>query len=493
MGWYSTPFNYDGTSPTQVRDDLQKANENFQALSNVFENGTPLSGKIKSSYIQGGGGNISGDIVVNSVTVSNPNRVNIGIDLSASTGGFYQAAIKMPVGVPGSMVGWIPATGIWGADSLIGVNSSGQFHIIGRPTVAGGTKMIYMSDYVKISGDLEVTATITCKKINVNANANQDYGLSFRGSSGFSQGCILMPTGGTGSQITWSPSPDANMLIGLQYSTGRFVIIGKQDPSYNSENAIYLEDHVVIPRGKLAIGGEVGNVGSNILIYKDPSDGKAKIVGTPDSNNQGRNTLYVYSDFSAVGDAWVNGKIHVATSTGAAGITFRDVAEICNYSESAILMPRYGNGNFISWNPYPIAEYSYGLIGRRSDGKFAILGLPSGSAGSDAVVYLYDNVIVNKTLSATSIIQTSDLSMKENVVVLSDSALDLVKKIDVYEYSFRSDPDVRHVGFIANYVKDVFPHGVTIDGNGMCSINIVDMLALLFKAVKELAEHVANN
>jgi hypothetical protein len=595
MGWYSTPFNYDGTSPTQVRDDLQKANENFQALSDVFENGTPLSGRIKSSYISGGGGNISGDIIVNSVTVSNPNRVNIGIDLSASTNGFYQAAIKMPVGVPGSMIGWIPATGTWGGDSLVGVNTSGEFWVIGRPG-SDGRKRVWVRD------DLYVIGSIIPGSIQVLPTSSQPYALNLRSSVGFTQGCILMPTGGIGSQITWGDPPDAHSLIGVQ-STGKFIIRGRPDNS--GRNQIHMEDDVNIS-GNLTVNGSVnitfpslvtfqkiiisassgqdygikivnsgdfaqsaiilpvGGSGSSIAwipayqgsnpwgtdsligvnrsgqfwirgrgdiygnnktvyvsddikisrdlivdrngsisgslnvggisIYNDSSDGRAKIVGTPSPGNQGRNTLYVYSDFSVVGEAWVNGKIHVATSTDTAGITFRDVADTCNYSEAAIWMPRYGNGNYISWNPYSIADYNYGLIGRREhDGHFVIVGLPSGVAGSDANVYMYDNVIVYKTLYATSVVQTCDLSLKENVVVLADSALDLVKKIDVYEYSLKSDPGVRHVGFVANYVKDIFPHGVTVNGDGMCSINILDMLALLFKAVKELAEHVANN
>ena len=440
-------------------------------------------------------GGVPDPLDIKKINVNAASGQDYGIKFSGS---FSQTAIWMPVGVYGSTVAWTPVNASWGADSLIGVNSSGQFYIIGRPTSAGGTKMIYMSDYVQINGDLKVTGniignvtyqlptTITCKKININADAGQDYGLSFRGSNGFSQGCILMPTSGIGTQISWSTSPDADTLIGVQNSTGNFVIIGKQDSNYGNKT-VYMYDSVVIPQGKLVV--------NNILIYKDSSDGRAKIVGTPDSGNQGRNTLYVYSDFSAVGEAWVNGQIHVATSISTAGITFRDVADTCNYSEAAIWMPRYGNGNYISWNPYSIANYSYGIIGRQnSTGRFVIVGLPSGGAGSDAAVYMYDNVTVNKTLYATSVVQTCDLSLKENVVVLSDSVLDLVKKIDVYEYSLKSDPDVRHVGFIANYVKDVFPQGVTIhEQNEMCSINILDMLALLFKAVKELAEHVANN
>jgi len=467
-----------------IDDDVNISRDLIVGRNTTIAGNLTVTGTINGGAPSG----VPDPLNIKKINVNAASGQDYGIKFS---GGFSQTAIWMPVGVTGSTVAWTPVNASWGADSLIGVNSSGQFYIIGRPTSAGGTKMIYMSDYVQINGDLKVTGniignvtyqlptTITCKKINVNADAGQDYGLSFRGSSGFSQGCILMPTSGAGTQISWSTSPDADTLIGLQSSTDRFVIIGKQDSSYGNR-AVYMYDSVVVPQGMLVVNG--------ISIYKDPSNGRAKIVGTPDSSNQGRNTLYVYSDFSAVGEAWINGQIHVATSVSTAGITFRDAADTCNYSEAAIWMPRYGSGNYISWNPYSIANYSYGLIGRKaSDGHFVIVGLPSGGAGSDADVYMYDNVRVNKNVYAVSVIQSSDLSLKENVVVISDTALDLVKKIDVYEYSFKSDPDVRHVGFIANYVRDVFPMGVTVEEDGKCSINILDMLALLFKAVKELA------
>jgi len=748
MGWYSTPFNYDGTSPTQVRDDLQKANENFQALSDVFENGTPLSGKIRSEYIPGGGGSVSGDIVVNSVTVSNPNRVNLGIDLSASTGGFYQAAIKMPVGVPGSMIGWIPATGTWGADSLIGVNTSGQFWVIGRPGSDGrkqvrvsddlyvtgsvvpgsisilpssaqnyalnlrssagftqgcilmptggtgsqitwgdppdgnsligvqastghfviigkpdstGRNKIYMSDDVNISGNLTVTGTITgnvvyqvpdtitLKKINVNADTNQDYGISFRGSNGFSQsailmptsgngsfinwgntnpydclvgissslgqfiiagksdgtarnvdiydnlrvhgyttsvgfvlnatstqdygvnlrnsvgfnkGAVLMPTSGNGSQITWGDPPDSNSLIGVQASTGHFVIIGRPDSAYGNRNTVYLYDDTIMTgnayvAGNLSVTGTIsGNVqlpstltlkkinvsadagqdygislrGSNgfsqgailmptsgtgtqitwgstpdsdSLIGVQASTGHFVIIGRPDSAYSGRKTVYINDDIINAGNTYITGnlsvsgtisgniqlpdtitvkKININAGYGSDyGISFRNSI---NFTSGCILMPTSGAGTQISWGDPPDAN---GLIGRQNTtGHFVILGLPTGADGT-LEIYMQTNVFVSGTIT-----QGSDLSMKENIVPFSDSALALVKSIDVYKYLLKESKE-EHVGFVANYVKDVFPHGVTVDGNGMCSVNIMDMLALLFKAVKELAEHVANN
>ena len=361
MGWHSTPFYYDGTSPTQVRDDLQKANENFQALSDVFENGTPLSGKIKASYIPGGGGGVGGDIIVNSVTVSNSVRVNLGIDLSASAGGFYQAAIKMPVGVPGSMIGWIPATGAWGGDSLIGVNTSNEFWVIGRPD-ASGRRIINMADDAKVLGNVTINGNLT-----VNGTI-----------SGGGMGTV--------------PDP---------------LIIGRINFRYVS-NADY-------------------------------------------------------------------------------GIDFRNAV----YTQAAIVMPLYGYGSFISWNPYTDGQHFIGLIGRIVDsGAFCIIGLPPWDSSSQSydltksrIVHVYDDLTVHGVIN-----QLSDISLKENVIVFNDSVLDVIKQIDIYKYSLKSNHR-EHIGFIANKLKDIFPLGI-VEANGVYSVSVMDVLALLFKAVKELISHV---
>ncbi len=48
MSYFRTPFNYEGTSPTQVRDDLNKANMNFTTLSNTFVSNDPTTGVVKN-------------------------------------------------------------------------------------------------------------------------------------------------------------------------------------------------------------------------------------------------------------------------------------------------------------------------------------------------------------------------------------------------------------------------------------------------------------
>jgi len=441
MGWYSTPFNYDGTSPTQVRDDLQKANENFQALSDVFENGTPLSGRIKSSYIpDGGGGSVSGNITVNSVKVSNPNRVNFGVDLSPNASGFYQAAIKMPVGVPGSAIQWQPTSGDWGVgESKIGVDTAGNFMIIGRYN-SSGKRVINLHDDVNVSGQL------TPISIRLAPQANQNSLIDLRsGATDCSGAYILMPTGGvSGNFISWGDPPHDNTLIGI-LSSNRFVIFGRADAAYGGRRTIYMYDDTIVT-GNAYISGNLtvsGTISGNISLPSTPTFQHIDIQTTP-SDTYGLNFRNGYNNF-----------------TGSA----------------CILMPTSGNGNKISWGD-PDRDSTIGLS---SSGLFFIFG-----AGSTTrTVFLYDDLRV-----AGTIYQGSDISMKENIELFSDSALNLVKSIDVYKYLFKVDQK-EHVGFIANYVKDVFPMGVTVsEEDDKCSINILDMLALLFKAVKELISHV---
>ena len=52
MPYNTTPFNYYGTSPTQIKDDLDKANQNFEILGQAFYNNDPSSQPIlRASYI----------------------------------------------------------------------------------------------------------------------------------------------------------------------------------------------------------------------------------------------------------------------------------------------------------------------------------------------------------------------------------------------------------------------------------------------------------
>lgn len=49
MPWTNRPFNYYGTSPTQILDDLTKANDNFEILGQAFVDNDPTTQKAKDA------------------------------------------------------------------------------------------------------------------------------------------------------------------------------------------------------------------------------------------------------------------------------------------------------------------------------------------------------------------------------------------------------------------------------------------------------------
>jgi hypothetical protein len=49
MGYTTNPFNYTGTLPNQVQNDLQLANDNFNILAQAFVNNDPTTGTVKKA------------------------------------------------------------------------------------------------------------------------------------------------------------------------------------------------------------------------------------------------------------------------------------------------------------------------------------------------------------------------------------------------------------------------------------------------------------
>lgn len=94
----------------------------------------------------------------------------------------------------------------------------------------------------------------------------------------------------------------------------------------------------------------------------------------------------------------------------------------------------------------------------------------------------------NGELSATSIVETSDERLKEDIVNIDGArALKQVKKLQGV-YFTRKDTKEREVGFIAQRVKALEPMLVNADNNGMLSVAYSRVTALLVEAIKEQQE-----
>ena len=99
--------------------------------------------------------------------------------------------------------------------------------------------------------------------------------------------------------------------------------------------------------------------------------------------------------------------------------------------------------------------------------------------------------VVGSIYASGDITAFSDKRYKENILPLTQS-LDNLSQLTGYSYT-RSDlnSDKKHIGLIAQEVKEVFPQAVSYDDNqGLYSVNYGCLIAPVIQAIKELKETV---
>ena len=121
--------------------------------------------------------------------------------------------------------------------------------------------------------------------------------------------------------------------------------------------------------------------------------------------------------------------------------------------------------------------------------------------------YFDDNVKVIGTLTATTVTQTSDYRLKENIRQLDNYSLNKLMDMNVvryklknYEinmgdtatvphYAYQTDSPLLktdHFGLIAQELKEIYPELVVEGADGYLSINYMEIIPLLIKSVQEL-------
>lgn len=80
---------------------------------------------------------------------------------------------------------------------------------------------------------------------------------------------------------------------------------------------------------------------------------------------------------------------------------------------------------------------------------------------------------------------SSDKTLKENVKPLKYSLAE-INRLNVYEYSYQDEPDVRRIGVIAQELKKVIPEAVDISKKESFTINPDWVFYTMFNAIKEL-------
>jgi hypothetical protein len=94
-------------------------------------------------------------------------------------------------------------------------------------------------------------------------------------------------------------------------------------------------------------------------------------------------------------------------------------------------------------------------------------------------------IATTSTVTANTFTATSDVRLKENVESMNNS-LDKVCSMDGKRYNFKSSPNEKRSGVIAQEIQEVCPELVKCDEKGMLSVNYIDIIPYLIESIKEL-------
>jgi hypothetical protein len=92
---------------------------------------------------------------------------------------------------------------------------------------------------------------------------------------------------------------------------------------------------------------------------------------------------------------------------------------------------------------------------------------------------------INNYIRADRFYTRSDIRLKSNICDLNNDDLDKLNKVVPKSYRFRDDNN-KHFGFIAQDIEKIFPYLVSIDSDGMKSVNYLEMVPLLLHKINDL-------
>lgn len=114
---------------------------------------------------------------------------------------------------------------------------------------------------------------------------------------------------------------------------------------------------------------------------------------------------------------------------------------------------------------------------------------------NDGTINTVMTVSPTGVLTATTLAETSDVRMKENILDVDPIySLDKVLQIDVKEYNYIFDKKQRHTGVIAQSIKEILPEVVQIEkSHGLDdfhSVHYTGIVPHLINCIKELSKEI---
>ena len=134
----------------------------------------------------------------------------------------------------------------------------------------------------------------------------------------------------------------------------------------------------------------------------------------------------------------------------------------------------------------PINRGGTGQTGNPGDGAILI---GNGSAYNLTTTPIFKgNVQVQATLTATTIVESSDLRLKENIKTI-ENALEKLSSLRGVEYNLKSNGQ-RKLGLIAQEVEKIIPEVVMENEDSMKSVAYGNIVGLLIECIKELRSEI---
>ena len=131
--------------------------------------------------------------------------------------------------------------------------------------------------------------------------------------------------------------------------------------------------------------------------------------------------------------------------------------------------------------------------------------LPSGWGATSYAGYFAGNVRVTGTMSAATVTQTSDYRLKTDIQDLQSATTNQIMNLRPVSYKFNpadtinyvysadaKEMQVRHYGLIAQEVQNILPDLVYENGDGILSINYIELIPLLISTLQEQQQQIAD-
>ena len=250
-------------------------------------------------------------------------------------------------------------------------------------------------------------------------------------------------------------SVEVNANIVLQ-PDGSGIVESNSDIQTNAQAGVRFSDADSSNYVKLTAPATIGNNVTLALPSADGSDGQA-IVTDGSGNLRFQNNLLTVVNRSAAD----SNTYYIAMSDSTSGT--EDTLSVAN-------------ANRLEFVPNP------GLL--RVNSVSIQSSTPSSSTSSGALV-IAGGVGVGGQLTATDIVETSSIALKENIEPI-ENGLDSILALKGVTYT-RKDNDNHESGLIAEWTEEVLPELVTRDdNNNVVGIKYTKLTAYLIEAVKTL-------